>query len=117
MKVKNLAELHVLQKSGAVKNVEGMRFVEPAKQEAPQAAPAPQVSLEPLVAAIQESMAKQTALSRENMLAMYELVKSLARTPQALPVAAPAPRPTRWEFTVVRDEDGFVAKILANAVE
>jgi len=116
MKVKNLAELHALHKAGAVKRVEGVKFIEPPKPEAPAPAPAPPVSLGPLVEAIRESMEKQTTLSRENMLAMYELIRSLARAPQAAPVQS-APRPLRWVFNVQRDEDGFVKQIIAEASE
>lgn len=114
MKVKSLAQLHAMHKAGDVKSVEGVKFIEPPKPEAPAAPASPPVSLEPLVASLRESMDKQTALSRENMASMYELIRSLARAPQQVP-SVPAPRPLRWEFTVVRDADGFVSKIIANA--
>lgn len=113
MRVRNIAELHALQKSGGVKHVEGVKFLETSKPDAP--APAPQQSLEPLVTAIRDSMAKQSELSGEQMKAIYQLVLGIARAPKEQPLLPPPARPLRWVFKVVRNEDGFVSEIVAEA--
>lgn len=112
MKVRNLADLHAMQKSGAVKSVEGMKFIEPQRTEAPTPPVAQSQSLEPLVSAIRESMEKSAALSQENTRALYVLVMNLSKKPSLVESAA---RPLRWTFRVLRNEDGFVSEIIAEA--
>jgi hypothetical protein len=116
MKVRNLDELRAMRDAGTVKRVEGVHFAPPQPKDTIQSVPqapqpvAPQQDLSPLVAAITQAMANQSALSNENM----RQIAAILMQQQAAP-AATIPGQKRWTFRVERNEDGFVSQIVAES--
>ena len=105
--VKTMSDLQDLSETGKIKSVEGVRFIEKSMK--------PEVMKE-LISAIRDSINKNMQLGHANTRAMIAMAQGFSRVPVRVELKQSGyENSKRWVFTIERDSDGFVSKIIGEA--